>query len=161
MDNQVMITIVNLRMAWSSIIEMSGVRNILTRRDIMEIIYTEKTVARNSRLDNFRQHGFGLFAVLLMGILLFAVTMSGQPAFAADEVTYLTGIIKSVNSETGIVYVDVLSSSSSYKGMRIFCADEPKKLERYLDERISFFIDNSKCRDRNMYTILVSRGVRR
>jgi len=127
----------------------------------MEIRYTEKTIARHSRLDNFRQHGSGLFAVMLMGILLFALTMSGQPAFAADEVTYLTGIIKSVNPGTGIVYVDVLSSSSSYKGMRPFCADDLKKLEQYLDEKISFFIDNSRCRDRNMYTILVSRGVRR
>ena len=124
----------------------------------MEIRYTKKTVARHSRVDNSRSRSSGLFAVLFMGIFLFALTMIGQPAFAVDEL-YLKGTIKSVNAVTGLVMVDVVSSSCS--GMRIFKADKLEMLEAYVDQKVSFSIDSNKCEVKEIYTILTARGLRK
>jgi hypothetical protein len=127
----------------------------------MEIRYTEKTVGRHSRLDNSRSQGYGLFAVLFMGITLLALAMSGRPALAADDhdQLQLTGTIKSVNAVTGLVTVDVASSSCS--GMRIFKADMLEKLEAYVDQNVSFFIDSNKCEVKATYTIITARGLRK
>jgi hypothetical protein len=118
----------------------------------------EKTVARHARLNNSRLHGPVLFAVLLMAITLLALTVSSQPANAVDEL-YLTGTIKSINASTGIVTVNV--TSSSCRGMRIFKADKLEKLEEYVEQNISFFIDSDKCAVKDIYTIITARGLRK
>ena len=127
----------------------------------MEIRYTKKTVARHSRLNYSRSSSFGLFAVLFMGIALLALAMIGQPALAADDhdQLQLTGTIKSVNAVTGLVTVDVVSSSC--RGMRIFKADKLEKLEAYVDQKVSFFIDSNKCEVKETYTIITARGLRK
>ena len=127
----------------------------------MEIRYTEKTVARHSRLNYSRSRSVGLFAVLFMGISLLALTMSGQQALAADDhdQLQLTGIIKSVNAVTGLVTVDVVSSSCS--GMRVFKADKLEMLEAYVDQKVSFFVDSNKCEVKATYTIITARGLRK
>lgn len=125
----------------------------------MEIRFTdERTVARQSGSDNSRPHSSGLLAALFMAIILLALIMSSQPAAAVDEL-YLTGTIKSVNAATGIVMVDVTSSSCF--GMRVFKADRIDKLEGYIDTRASFFIDSSRCNVKETYTILTARGLRK
>ena len=127
----------------------------------MEIRYTEKAVSRKSRLNSSHPHGSGLLAVLWMGIFLLVLTVSGQPAFAALDLDQLnlTGVIKSVNAVTGLVTVDV--ASSSCHGMRIFKADKVEKLEEYVDQRVSFFIDSDTCEVKEIYTILTARGLRK
>jgi hypothetical protein len=125
----------------------------------MEIKYTEKAVARHSKLNYSRSRSSGLFAVLFTSLLLLALT--GQPGLAADnhDQLQLTGTIKSVNAITGLVTVDVVSSSCS--GMRIFKADKLEKLEAYVDQNISFFIDSNKCEVKETYTIITARGLRK
>jgi hypothetical protein len=71
----------------------------------------------------------------------------------------LTGIIKSVNAVTGLVTVEVVSSSC--RGMRIFKADDLEKLEDYIEQNISFFIDSNKCEVKETYTIITARGLRK
>jgi len=125
----------------------------------MEIRYTdERTVARQSGSNNSRSHASGLLAVHFMAVILLALIMSSQPAYAVDDL-YLTGTIKSVNAATGIVTVDVTSSSCF--GMRVFKADRLDKLEEYIDKRASFFIDSSRCNVKETYTILTARGLRK
>ena len=132
---------------------------MLARRDVMEIRSAdERTVARQSGSVSSRPHSSGLFAALFMAVILLALIMSSRPADAVDEL-YLTGTIKSVNAATGIVTVDVVSSSCS--GMRVFKTDRLDKLEEYIDARVSFFIDSSKCNVKETYTILTARGLRK
>jgi hypothetical protein len=96
-----------------------------------------------------------------MGIFLLVLTMSGQPALAAldHDQLQVTGVIKSVNAVTGLVTVDV--TSSSCHGTRIFKADKVEKLEAYVDQRVSFFIDSDTCEVKEIYTILTARAVRK
>jgi hypothetical protein len=138
---------------------LSRVRNILARRDVMEIRYTEKAVSRQSRLNSSRPHGSGLFAVLWMGIFLLVLTVSGRPALAADDhdQLHVTGVIKSVNVVTGLVTVDIVSSSCH--GMRIFKADDLEKLDDYVEQKVSFFINSNKCEVKETYTIITARGL--
>jgi len=125
----------------------------------MEIRYTEKTVARHSRLNYSRSRGSGRFAVLFTCLLLLALTI--QPGLAADYLDQLrlTGTIKGVNAVTGFVTVDVVSSSCS--GMRIFKADKLDKLEAFVDQKVAFFIDSNKCDVKETYTIITERGLRK
>jgi hypothetical protein len=97
--------------------------------------------------------------ILGMLILLIAGTMAlsvPQQAFAEDEL-YLTGIVKSVNPGTGIVYVEVVSASCN--GMRMFRADKLDELQKYIEQKISFFIDSDHCSADSVPVILVSRGI--
>ena len=129
----------------------------------MEIIYTEKAVVRVPRWHNFRSHGSHLFlvAVLFVGIIFLVLTIGARTAFAAGETDqlYVTGIIKSVNPATGLVMVDV--TSSSCHGMRTFKADNLDKLQAYIQQRISFFIDSNRCNVKETYTIVTARGLRK
>lgn len=125
----------------------------------MDLRYShEKAVARHAWLNISRQHGPVLLAVLFMVIALIALTVISQPAYAADEL-YLTGTIKSINAGTGLVTVDV--TSSSCHGMRTFKADNLDKLQAYIEQRISFFIDSNRCNVKEIHTIITERGLRK
>ena len=128
----------------------------------MEMRYSdEKVVVRYSKFKYSHPHSSFLIAILFMGIILHALTMGIQPAFAADNLDQLhvTGVIKSVNAVTGLVTVDV--ASSSCHGMRIFKADDLEKLADYLEQNVSFFIDSSKCEVKETYAIITARGLRK
>lgn len=120
-----------------------------------------KAVDRHSRLNKSHPHGSGLPAVFFMVIVLLALTVTGQPALAAGDLDQLqlTGVIKSVNAVTGLVTVEV--ASSSCRGMRIFKADKLDKLEEYVEQKVSFFIDSNRCNVKEIYTILTARGLRK
>jgi len=127
----------------------------------MEIRNTEKAVARQSRSNSSRPNGSGFFTVICMGIVLLLLTVSGRPALAALDYDQLqvTGVITSVNAVTGLVTVDV--TSSSCQGIRTFKADKIEKLQEYVDQRVSFFIESDKCEVKEVYTILTARGLRK
>jgi hypothetical protein len=100
-----------------------------------------------------------MLAALLVAVIMVALTMGGQPALATTdpEYLYITGIVKSVNAATGLVTVDVMSSSC--KGMRIFKANKLDKLESYMEQKVSFFIDSERCQIKEVHAILVERGL--
>ena len=99
-----------------------------------------------------------MLLILFLGIAVLGLSTIDRPACAEDEL-YLTGVIKSVNPVTGLVYAEVLSSSC--QGMRIFRADQPEKMADYENQKISFFIDSNRCNDNAVHTISVSRGIRK
>jgi hypothetical protein len=105
----------------------------------------------------------GVLGLLLGALVVLALAVCGDPACAADDLhrdnLHLTGIVKNINSATGMVYVEVVSSSCV--GMRIFRADDIGKLESFLNQEISFFIDSATCKDNNVHTILVSWGIKK
>ena len=126
----------------------------------MQSMKIDNAVVGRAKVAIGRPHGRGLQAVILAALVLsaFALTILGQHAYAGEETT-LTGIIKSVNLATGIVYVDVLSKTCP--GMKVFKADKPDILAELINERITFHLDHTGCRDTAIHTILVSRGIRK
>jgi hypothetical protein len=130
----------------------------MPRRFVMQIMNTEKDWMGSTSAG---PHSGGLHTALLAIVILIACAVGGQPAFGADDhdQLYVTGVIKSVNAVTGIILVDV--TSSSCEGMRTFKAGKPEILEDYIDQRISFFINSNRCEVREVYTILVERGIRK
>lgn len=119
-----------------------------------------KAADRQAEISSHRLHGYGLTTAMVIASVLFALAVS-LPANASDTVDQLrlTGTIKSVNAITGLVTVDVVSSGCL--GMRTFKADDFEKLEDYLEQIISFFIDSNTCEMKETYTIITSRGLRK
>ena len=102
----------------------------------------------------------GAFLYLFAGIIVLTMVAVGPPVYAEglDQLN-LTGTIKSINMVTGIVYVEVVSSSCL--GMRMFKADDPERIVNFVDQKVSFFIDDNACRNNNdIQTMIVSRGLR-
>jgi len=126
----------------------------------MQIMNTGKEVLRRARPNSDGLRRCGL-PVLLIAVILLASAAIVRTALAADNLDqlFVTGVIKSVNAGTGIVMVDV--TSSSCHGMRIFKADKPDILEDYIEQRVSFFINSNRCEVKEVYTILVERGLRK
>ncbi len=123
----------------------------------MLTIQTEQTGAPgNGRTVQWRRRG--MLLVLSLVIALLGLSTIDRPAYAEDEL-YLTGIIKTVNQVTGVVYVEVVSLSCH--GIRTFRADQPEKLANLIGTKVSFFIDSNRCRDDAVHTMLVSRGIRK
>jgi hypothetical protein len=128
----------------------------------MVIKRTEKKATHRTQPNSDRLQRYGLPAFLnIIAAVLCAVAVSGQPAVAADDLDQLrvTGVIKGVNTGTGLVSVDVTSSSCN--GMRVFKADKIEKLGAYVGQRVSFFINGDRCNATEVYTILVDRGLRK
>jgi hypothetical protein len=88
---------------------------------------------------------YGVVLVLLAVALLILII---HPVYAGDEL-YLTGIVKSVDRNTGTVVVDV--QSSSCHGTREFTVDEPSLLVDSVGKRIDFSIDSSICKKGEVY----------
>jgi len=87
----------------------------------------------------------GCFAVLIFGLI-------GSPAYAGDEL-YLTGIVKSVDVNSGTIVVDV--QSQSCPGLRRFSVEDASGLQRLKKgEKVSFTVDSPACKDNTIYKIL-------
>ena len=127
----------------------------------MQIMNTKKAAGSRIGPLSGSPHRGGLQTALLAVVILIACAVGGQPAFGADnrDQLYVTGVIKSINAVTGIVLVDV--TSSSCHGMRTFKASKSEILEDYIGERVSFFIDSNRCEVKEVYTILIERGIRK
>jgi hypothetical protein len=98
-----------------------------------------------------------LFCALFGAFIILSAVVT-RPVHADDlDQLYLTGIIKSVNTATGLVYVEVRSLSCP--GMKSFKVDAPEVLLRYIDQRVSFFIESNTCKDDSVHTMLLSRGL--
>jgi hypothetical protein len=98
------------------------------------------------------------FFILMLILLMFNI----HSVNALDEL-FLTGVVKSINSHTGIAIVDV--KSEVCRGFRSFRADDISELEGLEGERISFFINSLTCKGDKIYTmhkitLLKSKGKR-
>ena len=97
--------------------------------------------------------------VLLLTMLFITGAALISPSYALDENLYLTGLIKSVDPLTGIAVVDVKNIGCA--GTRSFRVDDVALLNDLQGEQISFFIDRSKCIDKDVHKIVLSRGWRK
>jgi len=84
---------------------------------------------------------------LLLSAFLF---LQARSVSAADEL-FLTGIVKSVDSDTKTVVVDV--KSANCHGLTKFSIDNVAEFEDYINEKIDFFIYSSTCRRGEIYRI--------
>jgi hypothetical protein len=88
------------------------------------------------------------FVVLIFGSLY----LIGSPVYAGDEL-YLTGIVKSVDVNSGTIVVDV--QSQSCPGLRRFSVEDASGLQGLnKGEKVSFTIDGSACKDNAIYKIM-------
>ena len=127
----------------------------------MEIRCHKKAVTRHAMSNSSGPYNSSFYTVFFLGTILLALINVSQAALAVGEPDqlYVTGVIKSINASTGLVTVDV--KSSSCHGMRIFKADNLDKLKTYVEQRVSFFIDSSICNVKETYTIITARGLRK
>ena len=87
--------------------------------------------------------------MLLISILAFSV-LSIHSVEAVDEL-YLTGIVRTVYANSGMVTVDV--KSHSCRGVRRFKFDNTLDMEGLEGKKISFSIDSSFCKAGGIYKI--------
>jgi hypothetical protein len=87
--------------------------------------------------------------MLLIWVVAFFV-LCIHSSEAVDEL-YLTGILRTVDANSGIVVVDVMSQSCP--GLRRFKLDKITDLEGLEGKKISFSIDSSVCRRDEVYKI--------
>jgi hypothetical protein len=135
--------------------------NMSDRRIVMQTMNTSKAAGGPVGPKNGGPQKTGLRAAVVAVVLLIAFAVGGQTAFGADvhDQLRLTGVIKSIDGVTGMVLVDV--TSSSCRGMRTFRASKPDILDDYIGKRIAFFIDSNRCDIKEVYTILLERGIRK
>lgn len=100
-----------------------------------------------------------LISFVLMFISLFLNICSVN---ASDEL-FLTGVVRSVNSKSGMVIMDV--KSEVCHGVRSFMVDDISILDGLTGKKISFFIDSSICKADKLYkmhkiTLSKSKGER-
>lgn len=96
--------------------------------------------------------GIGFFLVL--SILTLICIRIG---FARDNL-FLTGIVRSYDSNTGIVRINV--TSEGCKGLREFRAPEDAKGDidaSLVGQRLQFYIDSATCERGRVYSILGGR----
>jgi hypothetical protein len=129
---------------------------MLPRRLVMQIMNTKKAADGQAGPKNCRPARHGLPAVFLAFAVLLAFAMVEQSAFAKDELL-LSGIVKTIDPKTSLVFVDV--GSESCPGIRRFHADDLGALGRYVNQTVTFYIDSPTCSDSAIHTILVSRGI--
>jgi hypothetical protein len=122
----------------------------------MQIVKTNKTAVSRAGLKNGNPKRYGQLVIFVVAAVLIAFAAAAEPVFAADELL-LTGIVKTIDPKTGLVFVDV--GSESCPGIRRFYADDLNTLGKYVNKEITFRIDSSTCRDTAIHTILVSRGI--
>jgi hypothetical protein len=87
--------------------------------------------------------------MLLISILAFSV-LSIHSVEAVDEL-YLTGVVRTVYANSGLVIVDV--KSHSCHGVRRFRFDNTLDMEGLEGKKISFSIDSSVCKAGGIYKI--------
>jgi len=88
---------------------------------------------------------------LALAILVLSAFETIPLANASDEL-FLSGVVRSIDSLSSTVTVDV--KSQGCKGVRNFEADDVSVFEHRLGKTVSFFIDSSTCRDGEVYTII-------
>jgi hypothetical protein len=92
-----------------------------------------------------------LFVLLSSHVLVISAT-------ATDEL-FLTGIVKGIDQQTGIITVDV--KSESCRGIRHFKLIDASTLEDTRPgKRISFRIDSSVCKSDIVYKMILPRGTK-
>jgi hypothetical protein len=105
-----------------------------------------------SKMKGFKRKGVCIFLPFL--ILVFLCVQEGT----AQENAYLTGFIRSVDKNSGIMRIDV--KSKTCRGMRDFRV--PDYVRDDLDasligQRIQFFIRTGTCEPGKVYDILFER----
>jgi len=85
-----------------------------------------------------------LNGVLIVTAIMAALLLNSRPVYSVDEL-HLVGIVKNINPKTGIVFVDV--KSSSCLGMRKFKMDDTSEKDDLIGKKIEFTIDSSVCDD--------------
>jgi hypothetical protein len=98
-------------------------------------------------VDMGRKKKYWMF---LIWIVVFSV-LSIHSSESVDEL-FLTGIVRTVNANSGIVVVDV--KSQSCPGLRSFNFKNSTDLEGLEGKKISFSIDSSVCRSGEIYKII-------
>jgi hypothetical protein len=88
--------------------------------------------------------------ILLMSFVAFLV-LNIQSVNAKDEL-YLTGVVRTVYANSGLVLVDV--KSKSCPGVRRFKFDNTLDMEGLEGKKISFSIDSSVCKAGVIYKII-------
>jgi hypothetical protein len=88
-----------------------------------------------------------MFLIWIVAFSVFCIHSSE----AVDEL-YLSGILRTVNTNSGIVVVDV--KSQSCPGVRRFNFDKSEDLEGMEGKKISFSINSSVCSSGEIYKII-------
>lgn len=84
--------------------------------------------------------------------ILMTVFASANTVMAEDEL-YLCGIVKDVDSKSGIVTIDV--KSNGCYGIRKFRISYPINIASFsVDEEKCFFIDSNICEAKKTYSII-------
>jgi hypothetical protein len=102
------------------------------------------------------RRGFFLSLILITGIAVLFVFPS--PSAAMDEL-FLSGVVKHIDLNTGLITVDV--KSESCRGVRRFKLIDASSLkDTQPGKRISFRIDSSVCKSDVVYKMILPRGTK-
>ncbi len=100
--------------------------------------------------------GFFFSVILITGIA--ALFVFPSLSASVDEL-FLTGIVKGIDQQTGIITVDV--KSESCRGVRHFKLIDASSLKDSLPgKKISFRIDSAACRSDSVYKMILPRGTK-
>ncbi|NLW36353.1 MAG: hypothetical protein GXY80_12900 [Syntrophorhabdus aromaticivorans] len=116
----------------------------------------------NASATLWREVGLNMRALMKKGIgfcVIFVILtlLCVQMAFARDYL-FLTGFVKSYDSNTGIVTINV--TSEGCKGQREFKmpGDAKEGLDAsFIGQQLQFYIDSSACEQGKVYNILGGR----
>jgi hypothetical protein len=92
-------------------------------------------------------------------ILMFLFTVLNICSVNALDELFLTGVVRSVDSKSGIVIVDV--KSEGCHGVRSFRVDNVSDLDGLEGKKISFFINSSTCKGDEVYKMSLPGGKKR
>ncbi len=90
------------------------------------------------------------YILSLLGMVVMLVVLSTAVAAVEDELLQ-TGVVKSLNSMTKTVVIDVRSSSC--RGTRTFTVAEPEAFEVLINKTIDFVINSNVCKPGEVYAI--------
>ncbi len=99
-----------------------------------------------------------VFFFLLITFFLMFTVLTVDQAVGKDEL-FLTGIVKGIDQQTGIITVDV--KSESCRGVRHFKLIDASSLkDTQPGKKISFRIDSSVCKSDIVYKMILPRGTK-
>jgi hypothetical protein len=87
-------------------------------------------------------------------VLFILISLCPQTGFALDNL-FLTGFVRSIDSNSGIISLDI--TSESCRGPRVFRVPDDSKGDldaSLIGKKIQFMIDSSRCERGRIYNIV-------